>query len=101
MADNGTLLEGDLPDASRYEPPRLSYAAQQLLEMLYADQGGYAVRPDSELLRIMAIPSLVREDMVNRIADYRQGVYTVQQYLDWYNSDAKHIDKTARQSSEA
>jgi hypothetical protein len=86
MADNGTLRQGDSPEASRHEPPRLRYAAQQLLEMLYASHGGYAVRPDSELLQIMAIPIQVREDMVQRIANYRQGVYTVQQLLDWYNS---------------
>ena len=94
MADNGELKEGDSPEASRYEPPRLRFAAQQLLEMLCADQGGYGIRPNSELLRIMSVPIRVRENMVNRIADYRgvsqpadtQGAFTVQQYLEWYNS---------------
>ena len=54
--------------------------------MLYTSHGGYAVRPDSELLQIMAIPIKVRKDMVQRMANYHQGVYTVQQLLDWYNS---------------
>ena len=87
MADNGALKEGDSPDASRHEPPRLRFAAQHLLLLLYADQGGYAIRPDSELLRMMAIPIRVREDMVHRIANYRgvsqpvdrQNDFTVQQ----------------------
>ena len=55
--------------------------------MFYADQGGYGVRPESELLRMMAIPIRAREDMVNRIANYRQGAYTAQQFVDWYKSE--------------
>ena len=87
MADNGALREGDSPDASRYEAPRLRFAAQQLLQMCYAGQGGYGARPESELLQMMAIPIRVREDMVNRIANYRQGAYTAQQFVDWYKSE--------------
>jgi hypothetical protein len=86
-ADNGTLLQGDSPDASRSESPRRRYAAQQLLEMFYNDQGGYAVRPQRELLLNMAIPIRVREDMVDRIANYRQGVYSKQELFDWYNNE--------------
>ena len=86
MADNGTLRQGDSPDASRYETPRIRDAAQQFLEMLYADKGGYGVRPEEELRRIMAIPIRMRAIMVHRIAHIHQGDYTVQQYLDWYNS---------------
>ena len=37
MADNGALQNGDSPDASRREAPRLRFAAQQLLQMCYAD----------------------------------------------------------------
>ena len=36
---------------------------------------------------MMAIPTRVREDMVNKIANYRQGAYTAQQYVDWYKSE--------------
>ena len=43
------LRQGDSPEAIRYEPPRLIFAAQRLLETLCSDQGGYAVRPASEL----------------------------------------------------
>ena len=55
--------------------------------MLYADQGGYRVRPESKLLQMMAIPIRVHEDMVHRIATYNQGAYAVQQYLDSYKPD--------------
>ena len=81
------LQQGDSPEATRHEPPRLIFAAQQLLQTLYSDQGGYAVRPVSELLRKMAIPIRARENMVNRIAYYRQGPWTAQQWLDWYKSE--------------
>ena len=37
------LQQGDSPEATRPEPPRLIFAAQQLLQTLYSDQGGYAV----------------------------------------------------------
>ena len=36
---------------------------------------------------MMAIPIRVREDMVNRIAYYRQGPWAAQQWLDWYKSE--------------
>ena len=85
-ADNGTLLDGDMPQDTRHEDPARRYAAQQFLQMLYVNQGGYGIREDKELQRFMAIPIDVRKDMVNRIAIYCQGVYTVQQIVDWYNS---------------
>jgi hypothetical protein len=87
MADNGTLLHGDSPDTSRSVTPRRRYAAQQLLEMFYTNEGGYAFRPQRELLQMMSIPIQVREDMVVRIANYREGAYTVEQLLDRYNNE--------------
>ena len=54
--------------------------------MLYVDQGGYGVRDVGELQRSIAMPIQVRKNMIHRIAIYRQGVYTVQQNFDWYNS---------------
>ena len=86
MADNGTLLEGDMPEESRYEDPDRRYTAQELLQMLYVDQGGYGVRDVGELQRSIAMPIQVRKNMIHRIAIYRQGVYTVQQNFDCYNS---------------
>ena len=80
------LQQGDSPEATRHEPPRLIFAAQRLLETLYSDQGGYAVRPASELLRRMATPIRARERMVNRIAHHegQRGPWAAQQWLDWY-----------------
>ena len=91
------LQQGDSPEATRHEPPRLIFAAQQLLQTLYSDQGGYAVRPVSELLRRMAIPIRVRENMVNRIAYYQgqRGPWAAQQWLDWYKFEPlsdKHFE---------
>ena len=91
------LQQGDSPEATRHEPPRLIFAAQQLLQTLYSDQGGYAVRPASELLRRMAIPIRVRERMVNRIAHHegQRGPWVEQQWLDWYKFDPlsdKHFE---------
>ena len=86
MADNGTLEQGDSPEASRHELPRRRYAAQQLLQMVYTSHDGYAVRSNSELLQIMALPIQVRKDMVQLLVKHYERVYTVQQLLDWYNS---------------
>ena len=53
--------------------------------MLCVDQSGYGVRDQSELLRIMAIPIQVRQDMVQRIAQWHEQRYTVQETTDYYN----------------
>ena len=87
MADNGTLEQGDSPEASRHELPRRRYAAQQLLQMVYTSHDGYAVRSNSELLQIMALPIKVRKDMVQLLVKDYEGVYTMQQVEDWYNSE--------------
>ena len=83
------LQQGDSPEATRREPPRLIFAAQRLLETLCSDQGGYAVRPASELLRRMAIRIRVRQRMVNRIANHegQRGPWVAQQWLDYYKFD--------------
>ena len=61
--------------------------------MFYSDRGGYGVRPESELLQKMAIPIRVRVDMANRIANYRQGAYTAQQYVDRYKSEPRQSSR--------
>ena len=86
LGPTAALQQGDSPEATRREPPRLIFAAQRLLETLYSDQGGDAVRPVSELLRKMAIPIRMRERMVSRIAHHegQRGPWEAQQWLDWY-----------------
>ena len=96
------LQQGDSPEATRHEPPRLIFAAQRLLETLYSDQGGYAVRPVSELLRKMAIPIRTRERMVSRIAHHegQRGPWEAQQWLDWYKFEPlsdKHFEWAKKQ----
>ena len=77
------------------EPPRLRLAAQDLLQVLYMIQGGYAIRPDDELVLKVSFPIRVRKNMVQRIANYRgapqpagtRGGFTVQQWIAWYDSE--------------
>ena len=92
QADNGALLEGDLPHESRYEDPEIRMAAQDLLHTIYTCQGGVAPRTEQAVLQAMAIPIRRRQEYVNALAASRGvsqpaggiGVYTQKEWLEWY-----------------
>ena len=71
QADNGALLEGDLPQRTRYEATEISMAAQDLLATLYSCMGGVAPRSEREVLQAMSILIERRQEYVNAIAASR------------------------------
>ena len=92
QADNGALLEGDLPRETRYEDPEIRMAAQDLLATLYTCQGGGAPRAEQEVFQAMTTPICRRQEYVKTLAASR-GVlhpapgfhaYTEKDWLDWY-----------------
>ena len=92
QADNGALLEGDLPRETRYEDPEIRMAAQDLLHTIYTCHGGVAPRTEQAVLQAMATPIRRRQEYVKTLAASR-GVlhpapgfhaYTEKDWLDWY-----------------
>jgi hypothetical protein len=92
QADNGALLGGDLPHATRYEAPEVRMAAQDLLATLYSCMDGYAIRTEQEVLQAMTTPIRRRQEYTKALAASR-GVsqpaggrcdYTQNEWLDWY-----------------
>ena len=92
QADNGALLEGDSPHATRYETKEVRVAAQDLLATLYSCMGGYAIRTEQEVLQAMTKPIRQRQQYINALAASRgvsqpadgRCVYTQNELLHWY-----------------
>ena len=71
QADNGALLEGDLPQRTRYEATEISMVAQDLLATLYSCMGGVALRSEREVFQAMSTPIQRRQEYLNTITASR------------------------------